>query len=599
MPKSPIYTNAEILNFELKVGGSSMSGKFQIRSVEVGKELNKIPFAEIVLQDGNVATSKFEASDGKIFLPGKEVEVLAGYGSKKETIFKGIIVSQRLRIRTTGSNLYIRCYDKAIAMTVGRKSNYFLKSKDSDVISKVVKDSGSGVKATVKATSFQHPEIIQYYSTDWDFILQRAQVNGQVIVVNEGEMEVGPPKFSEKPAISITYGLDVLEFDSEIDARQQYSKVSCAAWDPKTQKVVKGESKEPSLNDQGNFTWKTLASDIGIKKPIELQTSAPIDSKMLKEWADSTLLYARLSRIRGKVKFRGTSEVEVGGALEVNGLGDRFSGQAYVSRVYHYLAEGKWITTVDMGLPTWFGQKPDEAQSQPAAGLLPPVHGIQTGIVKKLEEDPEKEFRIQVDVPVIAPSGDGVWARLASFYATKEAGLFVLPEVGDEVLLGFINDDPRFPVILGMVYSSKIKPPAPYKHAKENQFKALVTKSKMKLEFDDKDKIIILETPGKNRITISDKDKKILIEDQNKNVAELSDKGISLTTNKDITLDAKGKLNLTAMGKITIESKQDVAIAGLNVEGKAQVGMKMAGNAQAEFSASGPTTVKGATVMIN
>ena len=129
-------------------------------------------------------------------------------------------------------------------------------------------------------------------------------------------------------------------------------------------------------------------------------------------------------------------------------------------------------------------EKKSSAHSPTAAALLPAIQGLQNGVVKKIHEDPDGEFRIQVDVPVIAPTGDGIWARMSHFYATADAGCFFMPEVGDEVLLGFLNNDPRFAVILGMLYSSS-KKKAPYKADQKNTYKAFVTKSQMKIEFED------------------------------------------------------------------------------------------------------------------
>ena len=54
-------------------------------------------------------------------------------------------------------------------------------------------------------------------------------------------------------------------------------------------------------------------------------------------------------------------------------------------------------------------------------------------------EDPDSQFRILVSVPLFDPNGEGIWARLTNFYSTNGAGIFFLPEVGDEVVLGFLK----------------------------------------------------------------------------------------------------------------------------------------------------------------
>ena len=64
-------------------------------------------------------------------------------------------------------------------------------------------------------------------------------------------------------------------------------------------------------------------------------------------------------------------------------------------------------------------------------------------------------------------------------------------------------------------------------------------------------------------------------------------------------ISADGNVSINALGKIDVAAKQDVAVTGLNVSNEAQVGFIGKGNASAELSASGQTTVKGAMVMIN
>jgi uncharacterized protein involved in type VI secretion and phage assembly len=152
-------------------------------------------------------------------------------------------------------------------------------------------------------------------------------------------------------------------------------------------------------------------------------------------------------------------------------------------------------------------------------------------------------------------------------------------------------------VILGSLYSSKQAPP--YALAAENNTKALMTRCKSKIEFDDDKKVITITTPGKNNIVFSDTDKSIVITDQNNNKIEMAAGGITLDSPKDIKITAKGGITLDAVGAVSITSKADVKTAGLNINSEAQVGFVAKGTANAELSAAGQTVVKGAMVMIN
>jgi uncharacterized protein involved in type VI secretion and phage assembly len=156
---------------------------------------------------------------------------------------------------------------------------------------------------------------------------------------------------------------------------------------------------------------------------------------------------------------------------------------------------------------------------------------------------------------------------------------------------------PRFPVITGALYSSKNKPKET--PDEKNQFKSIFTKSGIKIRFDDEDKILVIETPGGNSFTLDDKNKNIKLEDLNKNSMLMDDKGITLDSPGDINLKSKGNVNIEATSNISLKATSDLKGEGLNIDMSAQTGFTAKGNATAEISASGNTTVKGAMVMIN
>ncbi len=222
---------------------------------------------------------------------------------------------------------------------------------------------------------------------------------------------------------------------------------------------------------------------------------------------------------------------------------------------------------------------------------------IHTGTVKKIDTDPNGEYRVLVEVPVIQESGDGIWARLANLHASNSFGAYFYPEVGDEVVLGFLNNDPRFAIILGSLYGKKHKPP--FTPEKKNNDKGIITKSKMKLTFEEEKKVITIETPGGQKVTLDDDKKSLKLEDQNKNSVTLDDKGITLNSGSDVKISAKGKITLSATGNAEISSKGDVSVKGNNINSKANIALSAQGSASAELKASGNVTVKGAMVMIN
>ena len=235
--------------------------------------------------------------------------------------------------------------------------------------------------------------------------------------------------------------------------------------------------------------------------------------------------------------------------------------------------------------------------STPITGTVPAAAGMVIGIVRQLGNDPLNENRILIQLPWPDGSTKELWTRVATLYATQGAGSFFLPETGDEVVVGFFNQDLNYPVILGSLIGGRQTPA--YARTEQNQKKAIVTREKLKIEFDEEKKIISIQTPANNQLIISDEGKSIELSDQNGNKLQMNPNGITLSSAKDIVLKSKGNVIIDSVSNVNIGSKSDIVLNGLNVKATAQVGFTGKGNATAELSASGTTTVKGGIVMIN
>ena len=588
-----------LVTFDIKVEGSTIPDEIEIERIVVEKSVNRISKATIVVLDGNAASEGFAVSSSKTFVPGNKVRIEAGYDSENEIIFEGIVTKQSINIHgSIGPTLEIECRDEAIRMIVGRKSLTYAKKKDSEIITSII-NTYSGVSAEVTATKTKWPEQVQYYTTDWDFILARAEVNGMIVTTLNGKVAVFPPDKDKKSVLEIEYGNNLIEFKADLDAITQLSSVKGDAWGYPTQKVVNGSAAN-TYAGPGNLSSKKLSEVVGLKE-FKVQTTAPLEATDLTNWSKATMLKSEFSKIRGEVKFQGSNKVNPGKYITLDGLGDRFNGDHLMSSVIHTVGNGNWITEVSVGLsPVWFTEEPD-VMAPPASGLLPGVQGLFNATVKKMYEDPDSQYRILIDIPLFDPNGQGIWARLANFYATSGAGAFFLPEVGDEVVVGFLNEDPRYPIILGSLYSStKNKPYKTLSPNQKNTKKAIVSKQGIFIEFDDENKVFTIETPNKNTAVFDDKSKEITIKDQNNNSIVMSSSGIVIKSAKNISIEANQKLTLKGKQGVAIESSPgDVTVKGTNIKQTANVKLSAKGNAQAELTGGAQTTIKGAMVMIN
>ena len=588
-----------LATFAIKVAGTAIPGKLSVLSVYVEKKINRIPVARIVLLDGEPNTGKFDASSSATFLPGAELSIEAGYDSANAVIFKGIITQQSIRINNlVGSVLEVECRDKSIRMTVGRKCLTFSQQKDSDIISSII-GTYSGLTADVSSTLTEWPEQVQYYVTDWDFMLARAEVNGLIVIPMDGTITVAPPDANTDAVYTAKYGDGLYEFNADLNSIMQLGTVKACAWDYKNQAISSTQASADKAGP-GNLSTETL-SDVIALSTYTLQTTAPLENADLTNWSKSQLIKSEYSKIQGEAKLDGNNLLAPGQYITIDGIGDRFSGNHLISGVVHNISEGGWFTDVSIGLPAvWFTEEPD-LMSPPASGLLPGARGLFNGTVKKIFDDPDTQYRILVDIPMFDTNGAGIWARLSNFYSTSNAGIFFLPEVGDEVVLGFLNEDPRYPIILGSMYSnSNLKPYTGLDPNEKNQLKAIVSKSGISVEFDDVNKVLTIATPNKNTMVFSDQDKQVSIKDQNGNSMVMSDNGITINSNTNINITADQ--NITIAGKMGVKvqsSGGDIEVSGLNIKETAQVQYAAQGNATAQINGGGELTMKGGMIMIN
>lgn len=595
--KSPTDISDPTVRCTIKVNGSPIKDSYPLQSVTITHELNRISYAEINLIDGTLDSADFPISESADLIPGNTIEITAGYGSDAEiSIFKGVIVKQAISINNgTVCTLIITCKHKAVTMCYNKTEAQFTNKTDSAIITNIT--GNYGLKATIDNTTPVPEVMFQKLATDWDFILSRADFNGFVISLFDDEIIIGKPSVDTSAVLRIAYGESMLSFNAELSAEKQPTSLQVSSWDIKQQSLLVSSADEPVLNAQGNLSAKTLSGTLN-QKELKLTSNTPLTKEDLTVWGNAGLLRIRLAALRGSVSFMGNAAVKPNTIIELSGVGDRFNGNAYVTRVNHRIESGNWITEVQFGLDDKFAFEYTNFSYPDALGQLPAINGLQVGVVKKLFNDPNAQFRILVTLPSHAENQDGIWARMANFYATNTAGTSFLPEVGDEVVIGFLENDPRYPIILGSLYSTA-KPASSIPADNTNYIKTISTKSKLKISFDDEKKVLHLETPGGNHITFSDDAKSIEIKDQHSNAITMDSNGISVQSAKDIVLNARGKISLTAGQNVEVDAKMDVKTSGLNINNTARMGFVAEGAATAELSASGQTTVKGAIVMIN
>jgi Rhs element Vgr protein len=553
----PTTKDPDIVSFTIKVDGAEIPKEILVTRISISREINKIPVTRIYISDGDLAKETFEISDGELFLPGKKIEVSLGYSLDNKLLFKGIIITHAGKFINKKPELMIECRDEAVKMTIGKKFKHFNDVKDSDIAEELI-GLYSGLSKDVEATTITHKDIVQYNLSDWDFILSRMDSIGNICLVQDGRITLKKPDLSGTTVLDVLFGATIIEHQVEIDARHQF-KVKSHSWDYSGQEVKEGEGAEPAIaKEPGNLPAADLEAVIGIDN-YNLVYAGKLADEELQAWASAKLQKQRLAKIRGWVKFMGFPDVLPGTFISLNGVGARFNGAVFVNGVNHEFKDGDWETEVHFGIkPEWFAESVSPGHPGAALGMMPALQGLMYGVVTDIE-DPEGEHRVKVKLPVISSEEEGIWARIATLDAGKERGTFFRPELDDEVVVGFVGNDPRQMVILGMLHSSALA--APLTAAKDNDEKGYVSREKMKFIFNDKEKSIKIETPAGKKVTISEQDKLIKIEDEDGNKITMEKAGITIESAKALTLKGGSEVKIEAPS-ISVNGSSTTEIKG-------------------------------------
>jgi len=569
------YKTDGSIDIGFKVDGSAVDCSAKLISAETSCSAGKIATADIILQDDPAV---LEESDSENFPIGSEVEISLGRDGDLSPVFKGIVTDRVLRLGADGAEVVITARHKAFKMTIERKFVCHEDKKDSDIISAIAGE--YGIDAKVGDSTVTHEKLVQYNCTDWDFINMRAEAAGLIICTTPEGLTAEAPDLAAGPVMTISNGGTLSKLQVGLSGRDRFKSVSAEAWNWSSRSVENADADISGDTEQGTEKTADLAAGIGNDSCRLRLLSGQITPDAMEQLTGAQAMRTVLSRITGKVSALGYAGVLPLDMVVLDGLGRRFDGKAPVSSVIQNFSGGGWETTLGLGFEDIpFHTRFSDISTPVSDGVTPATHGLQAAIVEAIEGDPQGEERIRVKL--MGYDTAALWARIAVLYAGDGHGFGFMPEIGDEVIVGFMGGNPSEAVVLGAVHSSGAA--SPDAKSDDNDIKSIVTREGVRIEFDDKKKHIAISTPGGNSITVSDDEKSVLIQDQNGNKVTLGSDGIILDSAKDVAVKAKG----------------DVNVEGANINLKASAQLAAKGSGSAEISSSGNTVVKGSIVQIN
>jgi phage protein D/phage baseplate assembly protein gpV len=487
-------------------------------------------------------------------------------------IFEGEVVALEPEWHEDGASIAVRAFDKGHRFNRTKRSESYLDKTATDIVKQAI--GRAGVPAgTVQATTTVYKHFQQSMETDWDMCWRLARINGFEFGVSEGRAYFRKRKPAGAVA-TLTWQESLYKFHARASAVGQVSKVTVNSHDPKAKQATVGQSQPISppagapdiLNQRAKAIGDFGGGEALVADRIAVTTA---DAKTM---ADGALARNAAAFLEAEGTCFGSPLLTAGATVTIKGVGN-FSGDYVLSATTHVMKGGGVYTTrfeITGDRPRTFSQLVggggnggggggggggDDKASWSSQLVIAQVSN---------NNDPENMGRIKVKFDALGSNVESEWARVTTINAGKERGLFMLPQPGDSVVVGFEHGDPRRPFVLGSLYTGMEPLPAELKDGDGR-------KSKFGVKTDHQ-------------------------------ILAHSEKELKLHSSEKMTIEIKGnpgELKLEADGDTEHKGSKNVKVtAGQNFEVAANSSVKIKGNGTVEIESSGQLKVKGSTVSI-
>lgn len=524
--------------FYLKIDGQQPRAELtaDIETITVESSLHMPDVATITLHD-----QELRWTDSDELIPGKPIVVSAKVGKTEKPVFDGEVVEIEPILEKGMKKLVVRAFDRLHRLARGRSARRFVNVTDGDLVQKIAGE--VGLQSQSGPTPDVHPYVIQANETNLDFLQARAAALGYLLYVTEKTLHCEPPG-ARGDTIQLEWEKNLSEFRPRMSTVGQLNEVTARGWDPSQRREIVGKAKtgkiQPKIGDGksggdvAQAAYKLPANYLVTDRPLRTQSVA---DKLAQAVADQ-----HASRfIEAEGICEGNPGIVAGAQLKIENVGKRFGGTYFVTGATHQFGPGQFETHFNIS-----GLEPATLLSFliPAESTPIPA-GLVIGVVTD-NTDPDKLGRVKVKFPWFASDVDSDWVRTLSIGGGSDRGIAFLPEVNDEVLLGFELGDFNHPYVLGGLWNGQDKPPAANQGSYQVsggkvQERGLRSRTGHTITFDDSD--------GGGGIVIKDKSGNLIKLDTSSDALKIEVKGnATITAQGNLSLESKGKLDIKGMG---------------------------------------------------
>jgi phage protein D/phage baseplate assembly protein gpV len=409
----------------------------------------------------------FELFDKGTFTLGTRVEIAFRAESDPVVVTTGEVTAVSVEPGVTGRHeLVLNGLDLTHRLARGAKSRSFQRVTDADIATRIAGE--YSLEPDVDGTGEVHEHVWQAGESDYAFLRRRAARIGYDVWVSDRTFHFKRgPRGSGAPPV-LRWGGNLHHFTVRFASAERCDEVEVRGWDPLAKRSVTGRATEGEHGtDAAAATELADAARRSFGRVTRWAGQFPVaDQAEADALAGSLLLRTSGGEVVLRGEAAGDPRLGAGAEVTVEQVGQRLSGRYRITGVEHVYGAGRpYVTRLVCGGKDAAGLADLVGGPGSGAGLGDGHRprgwgGLVTAIVTN-NADPEQLGRVKVTFPTLSADDESGWARVASPGAGPSRGLQWLPEVDDEVLVGFEFGDLSRPVVLGGVWSREDPPPQP------------------------------------------------------------------------------------------------------------------------------------------
>jgi len=156
-------------------------------------------------------------------------------------------------------------------------------------------------------------------------------------------------------------------------------------------------------------------------------------------------------------------------------------------------------------------------------------------------DNPEGTYRVKVKLHGFSgPTNQesGIWARVAAPFAGSDYGAVMLPDVGHQVIVGFVAGDQNYPIVLGSLYTGEAQPAdEPVDGGAVKRWSLTGTNGTHIVMDESQSSEITMETAGGVKVVVTDAGTKVEVTNGSSTMT-LEPSGVTVQTGAAVQIDA-------------------------------------------------------------